>query len=477
MLRDDFLWGGAVAAHQVEGAYREGGKGLSVADVMTAGAHGVPRRITNGIVEGESYPNHDGIDFYHTFEHDIELFAEMGFKCLRTSIAWSRIFPHGDEEVPNEEGLAFYDRLFACMHAHGIEPVVTLSHFEMPLGLVETYGGWENRALIDLFVRFARACFERYHDQVRWWMTFNEINNQFSTTNDMYGWVNSGVRFSTFADPERAMYQAAHYQFVASARAVALAHEIDPRMKVGCMVAADVVYPKTCHPDDVLLAADAMHSTYFFTDVHARGAYPAYARSTFSRFAEPLDITQDDLDDIAAGTVDYIGFSYYMSNVVDHTSTADISESSAYSDAHMVPNPYLEANAWDWQIDPKGLRYILKCFDERYGLPQFIVENGIGIIEQLNGNQTVEDDERIAFLRAHIAEMKRAVEEDGVDLIGYTVWGCIDLVSFTTGELRKRYGFIYVDKNDDGTGTGKRFRKKSFDWYRRVIESNGEDLG
>ena len=476
MLRDDFLWGGAVAAHQVEGAYREGGKGLSVADVMTAGAHGVARRITEGVVEGERYPNHEGIDFYHTYERDIELFAEMGFKCLRTSINWARIFPQGDESEPNEAGLAFYDRLFDCMISHGIEPVVTLSHFEMPLHLATAYGGWSNRALIELFVRFARVCFRRYAGRVRYWMTFNEINNQHNYMADIYAWTNSGTKFTREADPHRAMLQAAHYQFVASALAVAAAHEIDPALKVGCMVAADVVYPFSCHPDDVLLAADAMHSTYYFTDVMVRGAYPGYARRMLNQLSEPLDITDADRAALAAGTVDYIGFSYYMSNAVDHTATADVSESVSHSDPHMVDNPYLTANAWDWQIDPKGLRYILKMFDERYGLPQFIVENGIGIIETLDENDTVEDDERIAFLRDHIEQMEAAVDEDGVDLIGYTVWGCIDCVSFTTGELRKRYGFIYVDKKDDGTGTGKRFRKKSFGWYQRVIATNGAAL-
>ena len=476
MLQAGFLWGGALAAHQVEGAYREGGKGLSVADVMTAGANSVPRRITDGVVKGERYPNHDGIDFYHTFRDDVELFAEMGFKCLRTSIAWARIFPEGDEDKPNEEGLAFYDELFDCLVAHGIEPVVTLSHFEMPLALVEKYGGWESRALIDLFVRFARICFERYHDRVRYWMTFNEINNQYNTDNDIYGWTNSGVRFSRCADPRRAMFQASHYQFVASARAVALAHQIDPRLKVGCMVAADVIYPFSCHPDDVLLAADAMHSTYYFTDVMCRGAYPHYAPRMWEGLSEPLDITEGDRQDLATGTVDYIGFSYYMSNVVNHVAATDISESTAYSDPHMVDNPNLVANAWGWQIDPKGLRYILKAFDERYCLPQFIVENGIGIVEALNEHDTVDDQERIDFLRTHIEQLKAAVEIDGVDLIGYTVWGCIDPVSFTTGEYAKRYGFVYVDRNDDGTGTGRRFRKRSFNWYRHVIETNGEEL-
>ena len=473
---ENFLWGGAVAAHQLEGGYREGGKGLSVADVMTAGAHGVPRRITDGVIEGERYPNHDGIDFYHTYRDDIKLFAEMGFKCFRTSIAWSRIFPEGDEQEPNEAGLAFYDDMFDALLEAGIEPVITLSHFEMPLGLVKRYGGWQSRELIDLFVRFAETCFRRYRDKVTYWMTFNEINNQANTANDLFAWVNSGMRPSTLGDPELAMYQAAHYEFVASARAVALGHAINPNFKIGCMVAAGPVYPATPKPADVLLANDAMHGTLFFSDVMARGSYPNYAKSMFARKGWDLDITSDDLEALSAGCVDYVGFSYYMSHTVDSAAAADVSTSVENSDAHMVPNPFLKATEWNWTIDPEGLRYMLKVFDERYGKPQFVVENGIGIIETLDGGGTVADDARIDYLGSHIAQMRRAVEEDGVQLMGYTPWGCIDLVSFTTGELRKRYGFIYVDRNDDGSGTGRRFRKKSFYWYKHVIETNGEEL-
>ncbi len=476
MLRDDFLWGGAVAANQVEGAYLEGGRGLSVADVMTRGSAERARQITDGVVEGQDYPAHEGIDFYHTYADDIRLFAEMGFKCLRTSIAWSRIFPQGDEEEPNEEGLAFYDRLFDELLANGIKPVVTLSHFEMPLHLVQAYGGWSNRRLIDFFVRFATTCFERYHQKVAYWMTFNEINNQYNVENDIYSWTDSGILLSQADDPWRVMYQASHYEFVASARAVAAAHAIDPSIKVGCMVAAEMIYPFSCHPDDVLLAQDAMHSTLFFTDVMARGTYPHYAVRLFERKGWDLDITTEDLAALSAGTVDYIGFSYYLSNAVNHEAHADISESTSRSDEHMVDNPHLEQSAWGWAIDPKGLRYALKVFDERYQLPQFVVENGIGLYEEPDADGHIEDDDRIEFLRAHIEQMEKAVDEDGVDLIGYTPWGCIDLVSFTSGEMAKRYGFVYVDKRDDGTGTGVRLRKKSFWWFKHVIETNGREL-
>ena len=476
MLPKNFLWGGAVAAHQLEGAYREGGRGLSISDVLTAGAHGVPRRITDGVVEGERYPNHEGIDFYHTYESDIELFAEMGFKCFRTSISWSRIFPQGDEEEPNEEGLAFYDRLFDCLLSHGIEPVVTLSHFEMPLGLVEKYGGWTNRALIDLFVRYATVCFIRYKGKVKYWMTFNEINNQDSVGNALFGWVNSGVVFSELEEPKRAMYQAAHYEFVAAAKAVAACHAIDPQAKIGCMVAMIPVYPLEGLPEDALIANDTMHHTMLFSDVMMRGCYPSYAKALFKRSGWELDITEDDLAVLAAGCSDYVGISYYMSNTVSSKVIADNAAAVNSFSPHTVANPNLGATDWGWTIDPKGLRYALKLLDERYQKPIFVVENGIGMYESLNADGTVEDDARIDYLREHIRQMKTAVEEDGVVLMGYTVWGCIDVVSFTTGEYAKRYGFIYVDKNDDGTGSGSRFRKKSFDWYKRVIETGGEEL-
>lgn len=474
----DFLWGGAVAAHQLEGAYAEGGKGLSTADVMMGGAHGVPRKICpEGPVEGAWYPNHEAIDFYHTYKEDIALFAEMGFRCFRTSINWTRLFPEGDEAEPNEEGLRFYDDLFDTLLSHDIQPVITLSHFEIPLGLCTRYGGWRNRRLIDLFARYATTCFERWHDKVTYWMTFNEIDNQFAAQNDVFSWTNSGYLTSGETDRKRTMYQASHYELVASAQAVAAAHAIDPTLKVGCMCSSKLTYPFSSNPDDVLLADDENHAMYLYTDVQVRGTYPNYARRLFEREGYDLDITTQDLSDLRTGTVDYIGWSYYMSHTVKSDAEHDISSNVDASSSHVVKNPYLKETEWEWTIDPTGMRIQLKRLDERYnGIPQFIVENGIGIVETLDEHDTVEDDARIDYLRSHIEQMRLAVEEDGVNLLGYTPWGCIDLVSFGTGELRKRYGFIYVDRNDDGTGTGRRFKKKSFDWYRRVIASNGEVL-
>ncbi len=475
MLKKDFLWGGALAAHQVEGAWQEGGKGPCVSDVLTRGSRTTPRRITKGVELGEDYPNHDAIDFYHTYESDLDLLAEGGLKALRISVSWSRVYPTGYEDEPNAEGLAFYDKLIASIRAHGMEPVVTLSHFEIPLAIANN-GGMLNREAIQLFVKFARTCFERWHNSVRWWLTWNEINNQFNIDNDLFSWTNSAVRFSEQDDPERALYQASHYEFVAGALAIAAAHEIDPELKVGCCVAADVIYPATCKPADALTAMDAMHGTLFFTDVQCRGAYPNYARALFERRGWSLDITQADLAALENGKADYIGLTYYSSNAVSADSTIDVSEASNSSSSHTVENPYLEATAWGWQIDPIGLRWALKCLDERYGLPQFIVENGVGLIEEPDAEGKLDDDGRIAYLRAHIEQIELAVEEDGVDLVGYLVWGVIDPVSFTSGELAKRYGLVYVDKRDDGTGTGKRMAKKSLGWYKRVIDSNGEEL-
>lgn len=475
-LPKDFLWGGAVAAHQLEGGWNCGGKGPNVCDVLTAGAHGVPRRITDGVLEGESYPNHDAIDFYHHYKEDIALFAEMGFKCFRTSIAWTRIFPQGDEQEPNEEGLQFYDDLFDELLKYGIQPVITLSHFEMPLHLAKEYGGWMNRKVIDFFVRFAKVCFERYKDKVIYWMTFNEINNQMNYKNDIFGWTNSGVKFSQYEKPEEAMYQSAHNELVASALAVKAGHEINPDFQIGCMISMVPIYPYSCRPADMVLSVQEMHMRYFFSDIHCRGHYPSYAKKLLERKGYHIEMGEDDEKILSEGTVDYIGFSYYMSNVVDSQSYMDVSECVEASSPHTVENPYAKATEWGWTIDPEGLRYALNILYERYEKPLFIVENGFGAIDELKADGTCEDPARIAYLKAHIEEMKKAVEEDGVDLMGYTPWGCIDLVSFTTGELRKRYGFIYVDKNDDGTGSQKRYKKQSFDWYQKVIASNGEEL-
>ena len=470
----NFLWGGAVAANQIEGGWQEGGKGVSVMDVVTAGANNVHREITDGIIDGKNYPNHEAIDFYHRYKEDVKLFAEMGFKCFRTSIAWTRIFPNGDEAEPNEAGLKFYDDLFDELLKYNIEPVITLSHFEMPFHLAKNYGGWTNRKVIEFFVRYAEVVMRRYKDKVKYWMTFNEINNQAITELDILGWTNSGILFSKFDDKLSALYQAAHHELVASALVVKKGHEINPNFKIGCMVAWVPFYPYSCAPDDMVLSVESMHDKTFFADVHARGHYPAYAKKIWERTNSAPKILPGDEKILAEGTVDYIGFSYYMSKTVKADHFAEV---TTYGETvHTLKNPYIKVSDWGWAIDPVGLRYALDTLYERYELPLFVVENGFGAIDVKEADGTCNDPYRIDYLKAHIEQMKKAVEIDGVNLMGYTPWGCIDLVSFTTGEMKKRYGFIYVDKNNDGSGTLARSKKLSFDWYKKVIASNGEEL-
>lgn len=473
-LPDDFLWGGAVAAHQVEGAWDVGGKGLSIVDVLTAGAHGVDRRITDGIQEGQYYPNHEAIDFYHHYKEDVKLFAEMGFKCFRTSIAWARIFPKGDEETPNEEGLSFYDDLFDELLKYGIQPVITLSHFEMPYYLVKHYGGWKNRKLIDFFVRYALTVMERYKEKVKYWMTFNEINNQKNYKYPLFGYTCSGVIFPEQDNPEECMYQVVHHELVASALVVKKGHEINPDFRIGCMVACVPIYPYSCHPDDMIYSVEAMHDRYLFGDVHVRGKYPSYILKEWERKGFHIKMHKEDLDILRDGTVDYVGLSYYMSNAVKANVVAEGNGLDGFPGS--VNNPFVKKSDWGWQIDPVGLRYALNLLYERYQKPLFIVENGFGAVDEVQPDGSIQDDSRIAYLKAHIEEFKKAVLIDGVELLGYTPWGCIDCISFTTGEMKKRYGFIYVDRDNEGRGTLERRKKKSFDWYRKVIASNGETL-
>lgn len=474
---DGFYWGGALAANQCEGAWDVDGRGPSVDDHVTGGSFDRPRELTQDIKAGVFYPNHDGIDFYHRFEEDIALFAEMGFTMLRVSISWSRIFPNGDDPEPNEAGLAFYDRLFDCMHEHGIEPLVTLSHYEMPWALAERYNGWASREVIDHFVRYCETVFARYQDKVRWWLTFNEINNGASD----HGNLLSTSLVQGFEGPVSELrrtpqerYQALHHQFVASGRVVRLAHEQYPQFKVGNMDCFILSYPATCDPADVLAnQAEMRRSNWFASDVQVRGHYPAYARRYFSENGIELNVRPGDLEDIAAGTVDFYTLSYYMSNIVGTHDDMEITQGNMTFGGK---NPYLPSSEWGWQIDANGLRYALNEIWDRYEIPVMVVENGLGARDEVAEDGAIHDDYRIDYLRRHVAAMREAVA-DGVDLIGYTWWGPIDIVSAGTGEFAKRYGFVYVDKHDDGTGTLERRRKDSFYAYQKIVASNGEDLG
>ena len=462
---DNFLWGGAVAANQCEGAYLEDGKGLTVQDVTRKGWHETP----------SEEPLEDnlklvGIDFYHRYKEDIRLFAEMGFKVFRLSIAWARIFPQGDEQEPNEAGLAFYDAVFEECLKYGIEPLVTLSHYETPLHLTRTYDGWRNRKMIDFFEHYARTVFTRYKDKVKYWLTFNEINS-ITHVPFLSGGINTPKEELTQQD----IYQAIHHELVASSRAVQACHELIPEAQIGCMILGVPVYPLTPKPEDVLQSLATERENFFFSDIQVRGYYPSYAKRMFKENQIELDILPQDLVDLKH-TVDFISFSYYMSVCESADPTKEAGEGNIIGG---IPNPYLKASEWGWQIDPKGLRYYLNILYDRYQKPVFIVENGLGAVDELvtlkNGEKTVIDDYRIDYMNDHLVQVKEAIE-DGVPVMGYTSWGCIDLVSFTTAEIKKRYGMIYVDRNSDGTGTLERYKKKSFNWYKEVIASNGDSL-
>lgn len=477
-----FLWGGALAANQCEGGYLEDGKGLSVPDMIKGGTVSTPRMITTSVHEGEYYPSHEAIDFYHHYKEDIALFAEMGFTCLRVSINWARIFPNGDDAEPNRAGIEFYRSMFEECHKHGIEPLVTLSHYELPFALSKKYGGWASRELIDLFVRYAHLCFTEYKGLVRLWITFNEINCLCAPFGNVMG---AGIMpeqddtpfdYSTTTgwDDVSRRYQAMHHQFVASALAVRDAHKIDSANRVGCMIASRAVYPYSCRPEDVLLAQKMERfATYYCGDVMVRGAYPSWAPRLWAEKGISLVTEPQDSGIIASGTVDFYSFSYYKSSTVASDPDVPVNPGNPFYDD--AKNPYLPVSEWGWYVDPKGLRWFMNDIYDRYQVPLMVVENGLGAIDEVAADGKIHDVYRIDYLRQHIEQMGEAVA-DGVDLMGYTMWGPIDIVSAGTGEMKKRYGFIYVDKHNDGSGDLHRERKDSFYWYKHVIETNGADL-
>lgn len=455
-----FLWGGAVAANQVEGAWQTDGKGISTSDLQPQGIFG--QRVERK--DGDFGIKDLAIDFYHRYPEDIKLFAEMGFTVLRTSIAWTRIFPQGDETQPNEAGLAFYDRLFDEMAKYNITPLVTLSHYEMPFGLIQKYGGWGSRQTIDFFVNYAKTVFERYKHKVKYWLTFNEIN------------MSLHAPFTGVGLPEEsgkpAVYQAIHHQLVASARAVKACHDIVPEGKIGNMLLGAMLYPLTPDPANVMETLQQNRDWLFFGDVQTRGYYPAYMQRFFKQQGITLDITEQDRLDLRA-EIDFISFSYYMTGCV--TTDEEQNQKERANILNMVPNPHLASSEWGWQIDPQGLRYLMNVLYDRYQKPLFIVENGLGARDTVEADGSINDDYRIAYLNDHLVQVREAIE-DGVEVLGYTCWGPIDLVSASIAEFSKRYGFIYVDRDDQGNGTLARTRKKSFYWYQNVIKTHGESL-
>ena len=482
----NFLWGGATAANQCEGAWDVGGKGPTVSDFSTAGSLSEPRYTTYVTKEGKPgkammfepmpegakrtvfggyyYPYHEGIDFYHRYKEDIALFAEMGFKLFRMSVSWARIYPKGIEEEPNQEGIDFYRNVFLELKKYGIEPLVTIFHYDLPVYLEEELGGFVSRRLIDCFEKYAETLFREYNGLVKYWLTFNEINSPILIRNYLPDYPKGAVRASL---------QSLHHQFVASARAVRAAHRINPEMMVGAMLAGVCSYPLTSNPDDVLANQRRLQDEFFYSgDTMARGAYPYYAKRLWDEYDVTLSTEPQDFVDLREGKVDMVTFSYYSTGCITTDENAEKAKGNFTTGAK---NPYLKYSEWGWSIDGKGLRYFLNELYGRYGLPLMVVENGLGAVDELEEDGSVHDPYRIAYTREHVLEMKAALA-DGVQLLGYTYWGCIDLVSASTGEMKKRYGFIYVDRDNDGSGTLKRYKKDSFYWYQKVIATNGEDV-
>lgn len=461
----EFLWGGATAANQCEGAWNEDGKGASIQDYMPHGIMQGPSEVID-----EHNLKLKGIDLYHHYKEDIALFAEMGFKVYRLSIAWSRIFPNGDDEKPNEKGLEFYDNVFDECKKYGIEPLVTLSHYETPYHLAKKYDGWKSRDLIGFYEKYVRTVFTRYKGKVHYWITFNEINSIWH-----FPLMGAGILTPKNLLNAQDLYQAAHHELVASALATKIGHEIDSENKIGCMVLGLTSYPRTCNPDDVIATMEESKRGYFFTDIHMRGYYPSYALKMMEKEGVVLDATDEDLETLK-NTCDFLSFSYYMSKCI--ASNPEQYEKGKGNLTTGVKNPYLQESQWGWQIDPKGLRYLLNTYYDRYQKPLFIVENGLGAKDTLLSEEKdgywVEDDYRIQYMNDHLIQVSKAINDDGVEVMGYTSWGCIDLISASTAEMKKRYGFIYVDRNNDGTGSFKRYKKKSFYWYKKVIETNGQ---
>lgn len=478
---EGFLWGGAIAANQAEGAWQEGGKGVSIADVRAYNPNVDPRALDteremteqklSQALSGEHpelYPRREAIDFYHHYEEDLALFAEMGMRIFRTSIAWTRIFPNGDDAEPNEEGLAYYERLFTAARRHGLKILATLHHNEMPLHLVQAYGGWADRRLIDLFARFCRVVFERFGDLVEYWIPFNEMNAAiFNPFNGV------GLVEGRNPDRDQAIYQGIHHQLVANARAIALAREIMPGNRIGGMIARFTTYPATCRPDDVIqMTQDDQFNNWMFTDTMARGHYPAYLRRFFASRGIALETLPEDDEILAANTVDFLAFSYYMSIVSSHDDAGEKTNANLITAGK---NPYLPSSEWGWQIDPVGLRYTLNQMYDRYELPLFVAENGLGAKDTVAPDGQIHDPYRSDYFVKHVDQLAEAVA-DGVELLGYTWWGPIDIVSAGTSQMSKRYGFVHVDRDDLGRGTLRRTRKDSFYDVQRIIRANGETV-
>lgn len=461
----DFLWGGATSAAQIEGAYQTDGKGLSTADMMTLAKKGENRKITETILKDEYYPSHQAIDHFHHYEEDISLFAEMGFKVYRLSFAWTRIFPNGDDKEPNQAGLEFYDKIINLCLEKNIEPLVTLQHFDTPMGL-KKYDFWAGREVVEYFTKYAETVMEYFKGRVRYWLTFNEINVMSTMP-----WNAGGIALDA---TEETKMIAAYHQFLASAKVVQHAHQIDKKNQVGMMYNGHFSYPNSSDPADILGNELFQQQMLFYADVQSRGKYPGYKIKEFKRKNIQLPIQKGDLEELKAGTVDFISFSYYLTHVCGKNTKGILKGLNGLETGYK--NPHLKRSEWGWPIDPTGLRLALNTLYYRYNLPVMVVENGLGAKDEITEDGKIHDNYRIEYLRDHLLEIEKAISEDGVDVMGYTAWGPIDLISASKGEMSKRYGFIYVDLDNKGKGSGRRLRKDSFAWYKKVIKTNGESL-
>lgn len=469
----DFLWGGSIAAHQCEGAWQEDGKGPAIMDYATAGSYEIPRKFTKEIEKDKKYPSHDGIDFYHRYKEDIALFAEMGFKALRISIDWSRIYPRGDEDRPNQKGIEFYQSLVQELINHHIEPIITLYHFEMPVTLVREYNSWLNPQVIDFYLKYVETVVKALKGKVKYWITFNEMNHIDPQTeaSDIFTYIIAGIKYSEIKGNKKEILAKIGYNMtLAGVKAAKLMREIDENNLVGCVFGITPSYPKDCNPINVINAFKEMDRDFYQIDAMCNGQFPQYKLKEYEDFNIHIEISDEDKKAFREGRLDFIGMNYYSTSVAKYAGDENEDETLFGG----VQNPFLKQSKWGWAIDPIGLRYLLNYTYRKYGLPIMVTENGIGAIDKQEQDGSIHDTYRIDYLYAHISEMKKAILEDKVECIGYLMWGPIDLVSATTGEMKKRYGFIYVDKHDDGSGNLDRYRKDSFYWYKEVIETQGK---
>ncbi|MER0123230.1 glycoside hydrolase family 1 protein [Streptococcus sp. ZJ100] len=467
-MRKNFFWGASTAANQVEGGWNQDGKGVSIIDILAQTDNF--RKETDGVQEGKYYSSHQAVDFYNRYVEDIAMMAEMGINTYRMSIAWTRIYPTGLESEPNEAGLVFYDRVFDLLKENGIEPIVTISHYESPFELAKQ-GGWSKRTMIDYYLKYCQTIFKRYQDKVKYWIPFNEMNCMLVP----FGIMTAGGIFASIDSPENTLQlrlQCLHHQFVANAKAVKLGKSINPNFQFGCMIASMLSYPLTPHPDDIRLAdKNNLINNMFCSDVLIRGDYPYYIKEYFEENSIELAMEVEDVDILKAGTVDFYSCSYYMSSCIGNDRSAAEVSGNLLSG---LKNPYLIESEFGWQIDPKGMEIFLHRVYDRYGLPIMIVENGLGAKDELIDGH-VHDDYRIAYLREHIKILEEVIAK-GVDVIGYLPWSAIDLMALSTGTIDKRYGFIYVDVDNQGNGSFNRYKKDSFYWYKKVIASDGKEL-